>query len=122
MAVQKQKPTIQLALYGNFRKGKTLSKFLRFKKVNKKTLSKESYFMYNGIGAIPKLYDVTNVGNQIHLEISEIYEDKLESFLDTFKVELKKVKTIDNEEVWCPFQKDNDVDLVLIDKGMANGK
>lgn len=122
MAVRKQKPTLQLALYGNFRRGKTLSKWLNYKKKLSTTLSKKEYFMYNGLGGIPKLYDVPDVGNQIHLEIWEVYDKDLEEFLATFRLELKKIETINKEEVWCPFQKDNDVDLVLIDKGMANGK
>lgn len=121
MAKQKLKPTLKVALYGNFRKGKHLSKFYEIVDIEGETTTKKEYLYYVGIGGVAKFYDIS-AGFPIHIQVAVVTEDSMTEVLKVFNMKLIEIETSNGLSVKCPVQKTSDLDLAIIREGISNGE
>ena len=117
------KPTsalIEVGLYGNFKKGKHLSKFLGKVEVVGDCQTLQPFLCYNGLGGISKLHNI-NAGKCIKLQQVNIVSSSYKYLLNHFNMVSLKIKTtIGLLEV--PMQKSNDLDLTFINEGYYDGE
>lgn len=112
--------TILIGLYGNFKKGKHLSKFLGKVEVGGDCQTLQPFLCYNGIGGISKLHNI-NAGKLIKLQQVTILSSSYKYLLNHFNMVSLKIKTtIGLLEV--PMQKSNDLDLTFINEGYYDGE
>lgn len=112
--------TISIGLYGNFKKGKHLSKFLGKVEVVGDCQTLQPFLCYNGIGGISKLHNI-NAGKLIKLQQVTILSSSYKYLLNHFNMVSLKIKTtIGLLEV--PMQKSNDLDLTFINEGYYDGE
>ena len=111
---------IEVGLYGNFKKGKHLSKFLDKVEVVGDCQTLQPFLCYNGLGGISKLHNI-NAGKCIKLQQVNIASSSYKYLLNHFNMVPLKVKTtIGLLEV--PMQKSNDLDLTFINEGYYDGE
>lgn len=111
---------ISIGLYGNFKKGKHLSKFLGKVEVVGDCQTLQPFLCYNGLGGISKLHNI-NAGKLIKLQQVNIASSSYKYLLNHFNMISLKVKTtIGLLEV--PMQKSNDLDLTFINEGYYDGE
>ena len=111
---------IEVGLYGNFKKGKHLSKFLGKVEVVGDCQTIQPFLCYNGLGGISKLHNI-NAGKCIKLQQVTIASSSYKYLLNHFNMVSLKVKTtIGLLEV--PMQKSNDLDLTFINEGYYDGE
>ena len=111
---------IEVGLYGNFKKGKHLSKFLGKVEVVGDCQTLQPFLCYNGLGGISKLHNI-NAGKCIKLQQVNIASSSYKYLLNHFNMVSLKVKTtIGLLEV--PMQKSNDLDLTFINEGYYDGE
>ena len=112
--------TISIGLYGNFKKGKHLSKFLGKVEVVGDCQTLQPFLCYNGIGGISKLHNI-NAGKLIKLQQVTILSSSYKYLLNHFNMVSLKIKTtVGLLEV--PMQKSNDLDLTFINEGYYDGE
>lgn len=112
--------TISIGLYGNFKKGKHLSKFLGKVEVVGDCQTLQPFLCYNGIGGISKLHNI-NAGKLIKLQQVNILSSSYKYLLNHFNMGSVTTKTtIGLLEV--PMQKSNDLDLTFINEGYYDGE
>ena len=112
--------TISIGLYGNFKKGKHLSKFLGKVEVVGDCQTLQPFLCYNGIGGISKLHNI-NAGKLIKLQQVNILSSSYKYLLNHFNMVSLKIKTtVGLLEV--PMQKSNDLDLTFINEGYCDGE
>lgn len=112
--------TISIGLYGNFKKGKHLSKFLGKVEVVGDCQTLQPFLCYNGIGGISKLHNI-NAGKIIKLQQVTILSSSYKYLLNHFNMVSLKIKTtVGLLEV--PMQKSNDLDLTFINEGYCDGE
>lgn len=112
--------TISIGLYGNFKKGKHLSKFLGKVEVIGDCQTLQPFLCYNGIGGISKLHNI-NAGKLIKLQQVTILSSSYKYLLNHFNMVSLKIKTtVGLLEV--PMQKSNDLDLTFINEGYYDGE
>ena len=111
---------IEVGLYGNFKKGKHLSKFLGKVEVVGDCQTLQPFLCYNGIGGISKLHNI-NAGKLIKLQQVNILGSSYKYLLNHFNMVSHKIKTtVGLLEV--PMQKSNDLDLTFINEGYYDGE
>ena len=111
---------IEVGLYGNFKKGKHLSKFLGKVEVVGDCQTLQPFLCYKGLGGISKLHNI-NAGKCIKLQQVNILSSSYKYLLKHFNMSSHKVKTnIGLLEV--PMQKSNDLDLTFINEGYYDGE
>ena len=112
--------TISIGLYGNFKKGKHLSKFLGKVEVVGDCQTLQPFLCYNGLGGISKLHNV-NAGKLIKLQQVTILSSSYKYLLNHFNmVSVTTKTTVGLLEV--PMQKSNDLDLTFINEGYYDGE
>ena len=112
--------TISIGLYGNFKKGKHLSKFLGKVEVVGDCQTLQPFLCYNGIGGISKLHNI-NAGKLIKLQQVNILSSSYKYLLNHFNmVSVTTKTTVGLLEV--PMQKSNDLDLTFINEGYYDGE
>lgn len=112
--------TISIGLYGNFKKGKHLSKFLGKAEVVGDCQTLQPFLCYNGLGGISKLHNI-NAGKIIKLQQVTILSSSYKYLLNHFNMVSHKIKTtVGLLEV--PMQKSNDLDLTFINEGYYDGE
>lgn len=112
--------TIPIGLYGNFKKGKHLSKFLGKVEVVGDCQTLQPFLCYNGLGGISKLHNI-NAGKLIKLQQVIILSSSYKYLLNHFNMVSLKIKTtVGLLEV--PMQKSNDLDLTFINEGYYDGE
>lgn len=112
--------TILIGLYGNFKKGKHLSKFLGKVEVVGDCQTLQPFLCYNGLGGISKLHNI-NAGKLIKLQQVTILSSSYKYLLNHFNMVSLKIKTtVGLLEV--PMQKSNDLDLTFINEGYYDGE
>lgn len=112
--------TISIGLYGNFKKGKHLSKFLGKVEVVGDCQTLQPFLCYNGLGGISKLHNI-NAGKLIKLQQVTMLSSSYKYLLNHFNMVSLKIKTtIGLLEV--PMQKSNDLDLTFINEGYYDGE
>ena len=112
--------TISIGLYGNFKKGKHLSKFLGKVEVVGDCQTLQPFLCYNGLGGISKLHNI-NAGKLIKLQQITMLSSSYKYLLNHFNMVSHKIKTtIGLLEV--PMQKSNDLDLTFINEGYYDGE
>ena len=112
--------TISIGLYGNFKMGKHLSKFLGKVEVVGDCQTLQPFLCYNGIGGISKLHNI-NAGKLIKLQQVTILSSSYKYLLNHFNMVSLKIKTtVGLLEV--PMQKSNDLDLTFINEGYYDGE
>ena len=112
--------TISIGLYGNFKQGKHLSKFLGKVEIIGDCQTLQPYLLYNGLGGISKLHNI-NAGKCIKLQKVSTTHISYESLLKHFNMSSHKVKT-NIGDVEVPMQKTNDLDLRFISEGYIDGE
>ena len=111
---------IEVGLYGNFKKGKHLSKFLGKVEVVGDCQTLQPFLCYNGLGGISKLHNI-NAGKLIKLQQVTMLSSSYKYLLNHFNMVSLKIKTtIGLLEV--PMQKSNDLDLTFINEGYYDGE
>lgn len=112
--------TISIGLYGNFKKGKHLSKFLGKVEVVGDCQTLQPFLCYNGLGGVSKLHNI-NAGKLIKLQQVTMLSSSYKYLLNHFNMVSHKIKTtIGLLEV--PMQKSNDLDLTFINEGYYDGE
>ena len=112
--------TISIGLYGNFKKGKHLSKFLGKVEVVGDCQTLQPFLCYNGLGGISKLHNI-NAGKLIKLQQVTMLSSSYKYLLNHFNMVSLKIKTtVGLLEV--PMQKSNDLDLTFINEGYYDGE
>lgn len=112
--------TISIGLYGNFKKGKHLSKFLGKAEVVGDCQTLQPFLCYNGLGGISKLHNI-NAGKLIKLQQVTMLSSSYKYLLNHFNMVSLKIKTtVGLLEV--PMQKSNDLDLTFINEGYYDGE
>lgn len=111
---------IEVGLYGNFKKGKSQSKFLDKVEVIDDCQTLQPYLLYNGLGGISKLHNI-NAGKCIKLQKVSTTHISYESLLKHFNMSSHKVKT-NIGDIEVPMQKTNDLDLRFISEGYIDGE
>ena len=112
--------TISIGLYGNFKMGKHLSKFLGKVEVVGDCQTLQPFLCYNGLGGISKLHNI-NAGKLIKLQQVTMLSSSYKYLLNHFNMVSLKIKTtIGLLEV--PMQKSNDLDLTFINEGYYDGE
>ena len=112
--------TISIGLYGNFKMGKHLSKFLGKVEVVGDCQTLQPFLCYNGIGGISKLHNI-NAGKLIKLQQVTILNSSYKYLLNHFNmVSVTTKTTVGLLEV--PMQKSNDLDLTFINEGYYDGE
>lgn len=112
--------TISIGLYGNFKMGKHLSKFLGKVEVVGDCQTLQPFLCYNGLGGISKLHNI-NAGKLIKLQQVTILSSSYKYLLNHFNmVSVTTKTTVGLLEV--PMQKSNDLDLTFINEGYYDGE
>lgn len=112
--------TISIGLYGNFKMGKHLSKFLGKVEVVGDCQTLQPFLCYNGLGGISKLHNI-NAGKLIKLQQVTMLSSSYKYLLKHFNmVSVTTKTTVGLLEV--PMQKSNDLDLTFINEGYYDGE